>query len=202
MILDESKISTRDQILDATGLLMGRFGFRKMTMDDVAKEAGVGKRTIYLHFASKEDVGLSFLRRLVEAIQEELAEIIASDLQPAAKLSAVLTRRIVRRVVGLNDYEQCLDELFESARTRYIEQRKGFFLTECQMVVQVLEEGRLSGAFAYEDGPACAKALLLATNTLLPYSLSVKEMGGLETIECDLKVIVDLVVAGLSRTVD
>ncbi len=197
MVLTEQRPATRDLILDATDRLMGRFGFRKMTMDDLAREAGVSKRTIYVYFATKEDVGLSFLRRVVEGVQAEIGEIMASDRLPVEKISAVLTRRILRRVVGLKDYFQCLDEIFEGVRPRYLLQRQGFFAAETLMIVDLLEEGRRAGSFSYDDGPQCAKALLLATNAFLPYSLSVKEMGGLESIEADLRTMVGLLVDGL-----
>ena len=56
---------TRNAILDACDHIMARYGFLKMSMDDLAREAGVAKRTIYLHFGSKEDVGLSSIGRVV-----------------------------------------------------------------------------------------------------------------------------------------
>jgi len=43
----------RDAILDAAERLLARYGYRKMTMDDLASEAGIGKGTTYLHFPSK-----------------------------------------------------------------------------------------------------------------------------------------------------
>ena len=46
--------TTRDRILDAAERLLARFGYKKTTMEDIAREAGLGKRTLYLHFASKE----------------------------------------------------------------------------------------------------------------------------------------------------
>ncbi|GAC1395003.1 MAG: hypothetical protein NVSMB65_13760 [Chloroflexota bacterium] len=38
-----------ERILDAAATLLVRWGYRKTTLDDVAREAGVGKGTIYLH---------------------------------------------------------------------------------------------------------------------------------------------------------
>ena len=48
-----------DLILDAADRLLARYGYRKMTIDDVAKEVGIGKGTIYLHFKSKEEIALA-----------------------------------------------------------------------------------------------------------------------------------------------
>jgi AcrR family transcriptional regulator len=47
-----------DAILDAAERLLARYGYRKMTMDDLAREAGIGKGTKYLHFPSKQEVVL------------------------------------------------------------------------------------------------------------------------------------------------
>ncbi len=62
--------SMRDRILDATERLLGRLGYRKTTMDDIAAEAGVGRRTIYLHFPGKEEVALATIDRIVERLRE------------------------------------------------------------------------------------------------------------------------------------
>jgi AcrR family transcriptional regulator len=48
--------SIRDEILDATDRLLARFGYKKMTIDDLAQEVGIGKGTVYLHFSSKEEI--------------------------------------------------------------------------------------------------------------------------------------------------
>ena len=47
-------------------------GYRKMTMEDVAKEAGIGKRTIYVHFPSKEEVALASIDRVVDRLTSRL----------------------------------------------------------------------------------------------------------------------------------
>src|SRR5690606_6409338 len=44
------KGETREAILDATDRLLATRGFRKLTMDDIAAEAGVSRRTIYMYF--------------------------------------------------------------------------------------------------------------------------------------------------------
>jgi AcrR family transcriptional regulator len=47
---------TRRQILDAGYTLFYRKGFARVGVDDIASLAGVTKRTLYYHFASKDDL--------------------------------------------------------------------------------------------------------------------------------------------------
>lgn len=44
------------RILDATADLIIRYGYDKMSMNDIAAAAGISKGAIYLHFASKDEL--------------------------------------------------------------------------------------------------------------------------------------------------
>jgi AcrR family transcriptional regulator len=46
----------RAVILDAALRVFGQYGYRRTSMEDIAREAGIAKGTIYLSFASKEEV--------------------------------------------------------------------------------------------------------------------------------------------------
>ena len=52
---DERKLR-EERLLDAATTLLMRWGYRKTTIDDVAREAGVGKGTIYLHWKDKNEL--------------------------------------------------------------------------------------------------------------------------------------------------
>ncbi len=43
----------REAILDATDRFLARYGYKKMTIDELAQEVGIGKGSIYLLFARK-----------------------------------------------------------------------------------------------------------------------------------------------------
>ncbi len=63
-----SEMSTKsDAIVEAAGSLFAQFGYRRTSMDDIAREAGVAKGTLYLHFASKEAL---FCARLARTVAE------------------------------------------------------------------------------------------------------------------------------------
>jgi len=56
----------RGAILDAALRVFGQYGYRRTSMDDIAGEAGIGKGTIYLSFASKEEVFQALGQRLAQ----------------------------------------------------------------------------------------------------------------------------------------
>lgn len=200
MAASRNRNDTRNAILDATDRIMSRFGFRKMSIDDLAKEAGVSKKTIYLYFKNKEDVGLSSIDRVVERayrMQDEIAK--DPSLEPSEKLRRMLIIRVMERIHNIKDYYWSLDELFEAVRPAYMARRQAYFDKEQELISRVLTEGQRAGAFDFTDSEEAAASLLLATNAFLPYSLSMKELGDPEDIEARLSHQVDLLIKGLKK---
>ena len=81
--------SRRAAILDAALRVFGQYGYRRTSMDDIAREAGIGKGTIYLSFASKEEVFQALSQSLA---QRMLAGAEAARHRPATtadKLAAM-----------------------------------------------------------------------------------------------------------------
>lgn len=57
----------RSSILDAATPLFLRFGFKKASMDDVARAAGISRQALYSHFASKEVLFTDMVLRILDA---------------------------------------------------------------------------------------------------------------------------------------
>ncbi|NOU26423.1 MAG: TetR/AcrR family transcriptional regulator [Polyangiaceae bacterium] len=68
--------------------IFARFGFKKTSIDDIAKEAGVGKGTVYLAAESKEELFYQVLHREVRAWQASCARVI----DPRVPADELLTR--------------------------------------------------------------------------------------------------------------
>jgi AcrR family transcriptional regulator len=68
-----------ERILDAAAALLLRWGFRKTTIDDVAREAGVGKGTIYLHWKDKNALFFAAVMRAQQRAGVEVMRRIAAD---------------------------------------------------------------------------------------------------------------------------
>ncbi len=68
-----------ERILDAAAALLVRWGYRKTTIDDVAREAGVGKGTIYLHWRDKNELFRAAIMRANQLLGEDIMRRIADD---------------------------------------------------------------------------------------------------------------------------
>ena len=191
------KEAVKESILDATDRLLARFGYRKMTVEDIAAEAGIGKGTIYLHFTSKEEVVLSHIDRIVERLNNQLTEISHSDASAAERLRLMLLTRVLFRFDSIQHYTQSLNDLLAVLRPRLLARRAQYFESEAQIFAAVLKAGRDSGELSFEDEHATAHALLQATNGLLPYSLSTTELGEREEVEQRTADVANLMVRGL-----
>lgn len=75
---DERKLR-EERLLDAATTLLVRWGYRKTTIDDVAREAGVGKGTIYLHWKDKNDLFRAAIWREQQRYSQEVQWRIAAD---------------------------------------------------------------------------------------------------------------------------
>ena len=191
--------STRDAILDATDRLLARFGYKKMTIDDLAKEVGIGKGSVYLHFESKEEIALSHIDRIVERLKSTLYTTAQSKGAPEKKLRKMLIDRVLVRFDSVQHYTQSLNELLAQVRPQLLERRKRYFEEEARMFATVLAEGKTAGVFKIKDPIETGRALIDATNALLPYSLSAWELGERTEIEKKTNSVADLLLNGLLK---
>jgi AcrR family transcriptional regulator len=194
-----SRGDLREAILDAVDRLLARFGYRKMTMDDVAREAGVAKRTIYLHFSGKEEVAISSIDRVVARLLARLRAVAGSPAPEDARLREMLVTRILFRFDSVQDYYQSFDELFAELRPVYLARREQYFAAEAAVFAEVLAEGDKRGVLTCDDVSRTSRDLLWATNSLLPYSLSARELGSRADVEATVTRIAVLLLDGLRR---
>jgi AcrR family transcriptional regulator len=166
-------------------------------MDDLAKEVGIGKGTVYLHFPSKEEIVLFRVDRLVRRLVERLLAIAQSDAAPEAKIRTMLLLRVMFRFDSVQHYSESISEVLRALRTGLLERHQDHFEQEARVFAKVLKEGQAAGVFQNAQGIRTARALLVATNSLLPFSLSTQELGSRRDVENSCKTVADLLVAGL-----
>jgi len=189
----------KNSILDAVGRLLVRYGYKKMTVSDIANEAGIGKGTVYLYFSSKEEVALSWFERIHGELVREMESIARSGAEPICKVREMLVERVMFSFDHLQVFMQSLDELFAAVRPALLDKRECYHAEHAAILARVLREGCESGVFEIDDIGAAVEALVLAMNSLLPYSLSTSQLGERDQIRTKADHLAGLMLRGLLR---
>jgi AcrR family transcriptional regulator len=189
----------KDLILDAADRFLNQFGYKKMTMDNLAHEVGIAKGTLYLHFSGKEELVLAHIDRIVYRLLVNLQIIAHGDGSAPQRLREMLLTRVLFRFDNVQHYTESLSDLLSDIRSSLLERREKHFALEAKVFAQVLEEGGKDGSFAVEEIESTTNAILLATNSLLPYSLSASELGRRKELEKKISKIADLILSGLIK---
>lgn len=80
----ERREAKAQRILDAASTLILRYGYHKTTIDDIAREAGVGKGTLHLHWNTREALFTALILREKVAMAEDIKQRLADDPAGAA----------------------------------------------------------------------------------------------------------------------
>lgn len=70
---------TEQRILEGAYDLFSRYGLRNVTMDDIAKNLGVSKKTIYQHFDDKNKIILDLAKAEMQRHQDAFDEFAANS---------------------------------------------------------------------------------------------------------------------------
>lgn len=79
----------KDQILHKATDMFLTLGFKSVTMDDIAAEMGISKKTIYQHFVNKDELVKAVTTHLFETISCGIDDIILANTNPIEELFAI-----------------------------------------------------------------------------------------------------------------
>lgn len=152
------------RILDAAADLVLRWGAKRVTIEEVAKRAGVGKGTVYLHFESRAWLFMCVLMRESLGLVDELAEAIRRD--PAAVLPAEQARltflAVHRRPLLRAMFSRDIELLGELAHEQAVQPLRGW---KAQLAEEMLGQLREHGLVRTDLDIATQRYLLGAVQT-------------------------------------
>ena len=185
--------SKRDAILKASWDLIKHYGYNKTTIDDIAKRAGVGKGTVYLHFQSKAEIMLSLTDRTNERIVARLEEIAGTGAPPRERLRACLLHRIMALYDVVNRHPHS-EDVIANMMPDVVERLDHYVRRHGEILGRIVAEGCAAGAFRAQDPVAAGHLLAKLFEFLTPpyYRFSSRD-----SIETFANQVVDLLLTGL-----
>ncbi len=156
---------TKSKIILVAKHLFAEMSVYKATMNDIANAAKMSRRTLYMHFKSKDEIFKHVVENQVENITMKLQKAADSKLPPDRKLKLYILARfnVVDNLVRYNKYLR-YDFIFYNLRIEQL--RKRIDVKERQLLSHILKDGKDMGLFNINDPSTFAKTLLVMFKSL------------------------------------
>lgn len=83
------KNRTRENIIKSAASLFYNKGYNSTGVNELIKEAGIVKSTLYQHFKSKEEIGIAYLKQTKDAFFDELLVFMNEENEPKKRLLSI-----------------------------------------------------------------------------------------------------------------
>jgi AcrR family transcriptional regulator len=120
-----NKEEFRRKIINSAGQIFSRFGFKKTSMDEIAKALSMGKSSVYYYFDSKEKIFEAVVLSEANTLRNELTTAIKAVDSPIEKLKNYVFVRMKSFENLSNYYNAIFDknlnhfEFIEKIREKY-----------------------------------------------------------------------------------
>jgi AcrR family transcriptional regulator len=120
-----NKEEFRKKVIITAGQIFSRYGFRKTTMDEIARELKMGKSSIYYYFTSKEEIFEAVVLHEANILRNELTTAIKAVESPVDKVRNYVFVRMKTFEKLANYYNAIFDknldhfDFIENIRAKY-----------------------------------------------------------------------------------
>lgn len=139
---------TRDRIIRASYELIRSKGYEQMTQEDIARQVGMTRGAVNWHFASKEEIYLAVLNKILDDFQRERdAYYRDREASPEEKIAHLISMplNMQDQYQFINDIPRYMlsNERFARVVERMSQNRRNFIAYICQCLTEIEQaEGR------------------------------------------------------------
>ena len=161
--------ASKDQIADAFERHVQRFGYGKATVEDVAAELGISKKTVYEHFGSKREIYLYVVERIARQMRSEMRRIVAAGETWGEKFEMLL------RYVLSGSRQHIVETTKTDWQQEYEVVAEALVKAIGEVMDEVIEGGTDEGEFSFENAKLAER---LVGAVMLEYVNAVREDPG------------------------
>lgn len=148
--LKEKQRQEREElILKAAEEVLSEKGYYETSIDEIAARVGVAKGTVYLHFASKEDLVTAILESKFHVLFQMVEGILATEKDPRVKLENILLCMYADALSSHLQMFSVMNNSIELRRT-FIEKMncmRAFWEKLSHIITELLDRGKAEGLF-------------------------------------------------------
>ena len=150
MTKTESENRIKKRIMEISRELYSRYGFRKTTMNDIARELGMTKSSIYYYFGNKEEIFNQLISSDIEKWKKELSDFVGRQDSVQEKLAAYITKKM-EIVCSISDFYRSPIEEYHENFSLIEKLRAETDKEEIGIIKEILGEGNRQGVFNVQD---------------------------------------------------
>lgn len=141
-----------DDVIDVARELFSKYGFRKVSMEEIAKKANVTKKTIYHYFKDKRELFCYFINEELDNIKNQ---IVHNDNKNEAYVDTITDN--INLLLSLSKQNELLNTLIKERKENTIDDNNFFQVYE-QKIINFIEE-RLKEEIAKKNIRNCDSKL-------------------------------------------
>jgi len=190
-----NKEEFKKKVIITAGQIFSRFGFKKTTMDEIARALKMGKSSIYYYFESKEEIFEAVVLYEANILRNELTKAIKTCDSPVDKMKNYVFVRMKTFEKLSNYYNAIFDknldhfDFIENIREKYDRE-------ELAILRLILYHGARNKVFNVANSEYTAMAIQTTLKGLeVPLFWKKKELN----IENRLNAILDVLFYGIVR---
>ena len=131
----------KKRILDAASELFVHFGFKKTTLEDIARKAGIRKPTLYYYFKCKEDIFSTFVQLTAQESSDRIKAAVEAENNLKGKLTAFVKTRYSIMREKKNLYSIQKDEVLSELSPMALKEAEAYFQVTVNVLSDILKYG-------------------------------------------------------------
>jgi AcrR family transcriptional regulator len=197
-MLQKDEIVIRE-IIDASKTLFKKYGFRKTTMEDIARSMGRAKSSLYYYYSSKEEIFEAVINAEMEELLEQIYKSINQVHTAKEKLIAYCRCRL-NKLSQLYNLSDALKSELGELQCVMAGVKSKLDTSHLELVKEILVEGVKNGEFKKisHDNIELVAYLMISTfkGLAIPLTISNKSCPRLDL---QIDSIVDIMVDGIGK---
>lgn len=135
------------KLLDAASMLFIKYGFKKVTIEEICKKANVSKMTFYKYFPNKTAIAKAMLEELFDHQMDTMKKIMTLDIPIPEKIQTMVQTKISdiqKYGFGFNFIKEVLGDM-DPELTEFIEEKNQWFQNQIKkLILEEQKKGTIS----------------------------------------------------------
>lgn len=159
--MDSEQQRVRRRILEVAGGIFFSRGFAKVTVDEIAAELGISKKTLYQHFDGKDQLLQAVVRGMINSVAADVEAILGDDRRDFIDQLIGLMRLMTARVSRLS--KQFADDMQRHAPELWREVEQFRYTKVMANFGRLVRKGQAAGAIRRDVDPELLTVIFAAT---------------------------------------